>query len=58
MKTTKIPNEENRYWSDRKPIIGFKNTPVNVEIDKMVPTKSSEAPRIIAKYGRRGILPI
>jgi hypothetical protein len=38
--------------------MGFKNIPVRVEIDKMVPTKISDAPRIIAKYGRRGILPI
>ena len=44
--------------SDKKPTNGFKNIPVIVEIDKMVPTNISDAPKVIAKYGSSGILPI
>ena len=35
--------------SDKKPTNGFINIPVIVEIDKMVPTNISDAPKVIAK---------
>ena len=35
--------------SDKKPTNGYKNIPVIVDIDKMVPTNISDAPKVIAK---------